>query len=253
MSIASEITRLQGVKSDILNAISAKGVTVPSGSALDDCPALIAEIPTGGGSIAPEGYKIYQRLEMKSGNIFPQGENYLGKIKFNFNDVIILNVDLKPLNPDPNPLAGNLFLVAQASNGYSRFVCAGFQCWKSPSEYYRYDNNNRFGSSQSYPSANISYYAKSTKNSLTMNGTTLNVARADAPEFKMLILGSGVSENWSFYSFKVLDETETTISQYWLPALEIATNKKGIVDIKTGKFVQADNNNNAILYSELNL
>jgi hypothetical protein len=50
MSIASEITRLQGVKSDILQAISDKGVTVPAGSALDDCPALIAGIPTGGGT-----------------------------------------------------------------------------------------------------------------------------------------------------------------------------------------------------------
>lgn len=45
MSIASEITRLQGVKSDILTAIGNKGVTVPAGSALDDCPGLIASIP----------------------------------------------------------------------------------------------------------------------------------------------------------------------------------------------------------------
>ena len=49
MSIASEITRLQGVKSDILQAISDKGVTVPDGSALADCPELIGLIPTGGG------------------------------------------------------------------------------------------------------------------------------------------------------------------------------------------------------------
>lgn len=47
MSIASEITRLQGVKADILQAISDKGVTVPAGSALDDCPALIASITDG--------------------------------------------------------------------------------------------------------------------------------------------------------------------------------------------------------------
>lgn len=49
MSIASEITRLQGVKSDILQAISDKGVTVPASSALDDCPSLIAAISGGGG------------------------------------------------------------------------------------------------------------------------------------------------------------------------------------------------------------
>lgn len=46
MSVGSEITRLYGVRSDIFSAIEAKGVTVPSGSQLDDCPALIAQINT---------------------------------------------------------------------------------------------------------------------------------------------------------------------------------------------------------------
>lgn len=57
MSIASEITRLQGVKSDILTAIADKGVTVPADSMLDDCPALIASIPAGGGATYPNLYK----------------------------------------------------------------------------------------------------------------------------------------------------------------------------------------------------
>ena len=50
MSIASEITRLQGVKGNILQAIADKGVEVPSGSMLGDCPDLIASISGGGGS-----------------------------------------------------------------------------------------------------------------------------------------------------------------------------------------------------------
>jgi uncharacterized protein (TIGR02145 family) len=49
MSIASEITRLYGVRGDILHAISDKGVTVPSGAMLADCPDLIAAITGGGG------------------------------------------------------------------------------------------------------------------------------------------------------------------------------------------------------------
>lgn len=49
MSIASEITRLQGVKANILQAITDKGVEVPSGSMLADCPDLIASISGGGG------------------------------------------------------------------------------------------------------------------------------------------------------------------------------------------------------------
>lgn len=47
MSIQSEITRLQGVKADILSSIEAKNVIVPTGAMLADCPGLIAEI-TGG-------------------------------------------------------------------------------------------------------------------------------------------------------------------------------------------------------------
>lgn len=49
MSIASEITRLQGVKTNILQAIRDKGVEVPSDSMLADCPNLIASISGGGG------------------------------------------------------------------------------------------------------------------------------------------------------------------------------------------------------------
>lgn len=49
MTVASEITRLQGVKANILDAIAAKGVTVPSGAKLADCPELISSISGGGG------------------------------------------------------------------------------------------------------------------------------------------------------------------------------------------------------------
>lgn len=51
MSIASEITRLQGVKRGILQAIADRGVEVPSGSMLADCPRLIASISGGGGGV----------------------------------------------------------------------------------------------------------------------------------------------------------------------------------------------------------
>lgn len=51
MSIESEITRLQSVKSNILHAIADKGVEVPLGSKLANCPDLIASISGGGGGI----------------------------------------------------------------------------------------------------------------------------------------------------------------------------------------------------------
>lgn len=46
MSIASEITRLQGAKADIKTAIEAKGVTVPSSATLDDYDTYIGQIRT---------------------------------------------------------------------------------------------------------------------------------------------------------------------------------------------------------------
>lgn len=61
MSIASEITRLQTDSVAIASAISAKGVTVPSGSGYDDYATLIASIETGGGSGDPELPSGYTR------------------------------------------------------------------------------------------------------------------------------------------------------------------------------------------------
>ena len=49
MSIASEIERLSGVRSDIFTSITNKGVTVPAGSTFSSCPSLIDQIEGGGG------------------------------------------------------------------------------------------------------------------------------------------------------------------------------------------------------------
>lgn len=55
MTVASEIARIQGVKANILNAIAAKGVIVPSGAMLADCPNLISSISGGGGGFVIGG------------------------------------------------------------------------------------------------------------------------------------------------------------------------------------------------------
>ena len=54
MSIASEISRLSGVREDIFTSITNKGVTVPETATFSSCPSLIDSI-TGGGS-APTSY-----------------------------------------------------------------------------------------------------------------------------------------------------------------------------------------------------
>ena len=52
-TVAEEITRISGCREDIKTAIAAKGVTVPTGAKLADCPALIASITGGGGPSEP--------------------------------------------------------------------------------------------------------------------------------------------------------------------------------------------------------
>lgn len=49
MSIASEITRLQGAKADLKTSIEAKGVTVPSATLISGYAALVDQISGGGG------------------------------------------------------------------------------------------------------------------------------------------------------------------------------------------------------------
>lgn len=56
MSVATEITRIQGAKADLKTAIEAKGVTVPSATLIDGYAALVAEIPSGGGDDSMEHY-----------------------------------------------------------------------------------------------------------------------------------------------------------------------------------------------------
>lgn len=51
MSIASQITRITNIRDASFTAVANKGVTVPSGSTLEDLPDLIALIETGGGSM----------------------------------------------------------------------------------------------------------------------------------------------------------------------------------------------------------
>lgn len=51
MSIASEIQRLSGVRSDIFTSITNKGVTVPETATFSSCPTLIDSIQGGGGEV----------------------------------------------------------------------------------------------------------------------------------------------------------------------------------------------------------
>lgn len=49
MSIADDLTRIQGAKADIKTAIESKGVTVPSSALIDEYPGYVDAIQQGGG------------------------------------------------------------------------------------------------------------------------------------------------------------------------------------------------------------
>ena len=74
MSIASEIQRLYGVRADIFDAITNKGVTVPAGSKLADCPDLIAAISGGGGD---DTLRV-ARIDSVRGNFIVDDNGYIG-------------------------------------------------------------------------------------------------------------------------------------------------------------------------------
>lgn len=100
MSIASEITRLQGVKAKILQAIADKGVEVPSGSKLDECPGLIASISGGGG-----GVPVLKNIMPTTGVKVVDENGYIGG---NFLGVYY-----------PNPNYSNNFAIVMPGADYS--------------------------------------------------------------------------------------------------------------------------------------
>lgn len=68
MSIASEITRLYGVRSDIFTSLTAKGVSVPASAVLDDVPDMIDSISAGGGAYTIDYTNPNEYCTFKSGN-----------------------------------------------------------------------------------------------------------------------------------------------------------------------------------------
>lgn len=111
MSIASEITRLSGVRNDIFTSISNKGVTVPQTATFSSCPGLIDSIVTGGGG---GSNNLYNTTAEGSGSCF-------GTVTITASQIAT------PLTYD----TGNLSLTASAwvstgSMGTSRFVHNGY-------------------------------------------------------------------------------------------------------------------------------
>lgn len=83
MSIESEITRLQGAKADLKDAIEAKGVTVPSSAKLDDYADYVEDIPTGGGASLETKSASYTPSELAISQTLTPSTGYDGFDKVN--------------------------------------------------------------------------------------------------------------------------------------------------------------------------
>lgn len=164
MSIESEITRLQGVKSDILASIEAKDIIVPPGAALADCPALIAAITGGGATLGDVhlqacvpvsgGIKVVDKNGYIGGNFYgayyPQSYNFYNNFvivdeKADFSNTELGQVTL--LTPGEDEIGGKTY----------RTVTIGSQTWLAENLDFKFSGCN-IGGSGTPSTPNAWYY-----------------------------------------------------------------------------------------------
>lgn len=74
MSIASEISRIQGAKADLKTSIEAKGVTVPSSTLISGYASLVDQISGGGGGGLPDSDGLVD-LSIATGDMTDSAES----------------------------------------------------------------------------------------------------------------------------------------------------------------------------------
>lgn len=224
---------MQGVKADILQAISDKGVTVPAGSALDDCPGLIGQI-SGGYPYIPQTLvnklifgQQYKCVEIASGVFFPiQNLNYVDeniKITNNFNN-------------DVNVPACAYYDYAQtSSDGYYYNDLAKSYIYSMKDNNMRDFDNNYFNLLMDYLKNLInSWLGKNINLSNTLETTFVKGAEFDTYEDWLGIIDIGIKpygyfgNSWTKYPYG-----------YNKPVYFGVTSKKNVIlDIYEGKYLR---------------
>lgn len=237
MSIASEITRLQGVKSDILQAIADKGVTVPAGSALDDCPALIADIPSGGGPDLPDNY---QRLISITNGTGADSAINLSSYSFSLNvktsDNIKFSFTLGSAINGSNPEIDLIDNYPSRSLGF----LLDFNFWYiSNSPLYSNVQNALV-----YMQKCSSYIVEQEGGKIRVNGTeytiSTNEGDNDQTITKLFSISGNNPQNIFIHGIEVIDEDEN-YKYNLVPALNKTTNTKGLFDTVSSTFIELSN------------
>lgn len=235
MSIASEITRLQGVKSDILTAIENKGVTVPAGSALADCPDLIASIPTG----TPAIPNTYQQLMY---------------CYINGNSSPWLQYFVNYTNTDRLELQMQLCLSSNFTSGSKNFV----MYWIDTADFYyqvlkdtnkSYFHLGWYSNNVNTPQVtlednlfiNLSMICSGGYVNVNINGTTVTTAQnTDARSVSLFPYNGNEAyfKNTKFFALKIFDGNSNKLKRYYVPAVRISDGVVGIYDLLNNIFVR---------------
>lgn len=94
-TIAQNLARLQAARTAIATAITAKGGTVTVGDGLEDFPADIATIPSGGGTVRSGIIIANSNISNLSGNVYRIGNIVFGSFS---GDVSLSNIKNKTVS-----------------------------------------------------------------------------------------------------------------------------------------------------------
>lgn len=94
-AIKTNLTRISKAKTDIISAITAKGGTVASGAKIEDLPACIRAIPSGGGGEAVE-FVVKSSVNViaftKDGQTPVEADGDEAVLKVNVGDMLVICV-----------------------------------------------------------------------------------------------------------------------------------------------------------------
>lgn len=197
----------------------------------------------GGGGYDKDGFVLYSKLLFHGAYSFKQfGDNSLQLILVKDDDRLILNVsaDLNLANKNEYH---HILNFQKTGGGISGFKRCGVVCRAT---YYNYCiNTTTFGTQINYITSPVDLSLDLRQTKVVINGANTTFSAPPVGDYICNSISAPFGEN-SFSSFSVFG-SDKTLKEFWIPALNQTTSKKGILDIYSGRFIEAANQT----YSEL--